>query len=41
MLHHQWNCLHRKNDKLMKIYHLRDIQELFPEYVFENFDHAE
>ena len=30
-----------KNNKLMKIYHLKDLQELFPEYAFDNFDHAE
>ena len=30
-----------KSDKLMKIYHLKDLQELFPEYVFDNSDHAE
>ena len=30
-----------KNNKLMKLYHLKDLQELFPEYVFDNSDHAE
>ena len=30
-----------KDNKLMKIYHLKDLQELFPEYVFDNSDHAE
>ena len=30
-----------KNNKLMKLYHLKDLKELFPEYVFDNSDHAE
>ena len=30
-----------KNSKLMRIYHLRDLQELFPEYMSDSFDHAE
>ena len=30
-----------KNNTLMKIYHLKDLQEPFPEYVFDNSDHAE
>ena len=30
-----------RNNKLMKLYHLKDLQELFPEYVFDNSDHAE
>ena len=30
-----------KNNKLMKIYHLKDLQEPFPEYVFDNSGHAE
>ena len=30
-----------KNNKLMKIYYLKDLQELFPEYVFDNSDYAE
>ena len=30
-----------KNNKLLKLYHLKDLQELFPEYVFDNSDHAE
>ena len=30
-----------KKNKLMKIYHLKDLQELFPEYGFNNSDHAE
>ena len=30
-----------KNNKLMKLYHLKDHQELFPEYVFDNCDHAQ
>ena len=30
-----------KNNKLMKSYHLKDLQELFPEYVFGNTDDAE
>ena len=30
-----------KNNKLMKLYHLKDHQELFPEYVFGNCDHAQ
>ena len=29
-----------KNNKLMKINNLKDLQELFPEYVFDNSDHA-
>ena len=29
-----------KNNKLMKLYHLKDFQELFPEYVFDNSDHV-
>ena len=30
-----------KNNKLMKLYHLKDLHKLFPEYVFDNSDHAE
>ena len=30
-----------KNDKLMKLYYLKDLEELFPEYVFDHSDHAE
>ena len=30
-----------QNDKLTKIYHLNDLQELFPEYAFDNSDHTE
>ena len=30
-----------ENSKLMRIYHLKDLQELFPEYVSDSFDHAE
>ena len=30
-----------KNNKLMKIYHLKDLQEPFPEYLFDNSDHVE
>ena len=30
-----------KNNKLMKLYHLKDFKELFPGYVFDNSDHAE
>ena len=29
------------NNKLMKLYHLKNLEELFPEYVFDNSDHAE
>ena len=29
------------NNKLMKSYHLKNLEELFPEYVFDNSDHAE
>ena len=29
-----------KKNKLMKIYHLKDFQEHFPEYAFDNSDHA-
>ena len=30
-----------KKNKIMKIYHLKDLWELFPEYVFDISDHAE
>ena len=30
-----------KNKKFKKLYHLKDLQELFLEYVFHNSDHAE
>ena len=30
-----------KTNKLMKIHHLKDLQELFPEYAFGNYDHVE
>ena len=30
-----------KNNKLMKLYHLKDRQELLPEHAFDNSDHAE
>ena len=30
-----------KNNKLMKIYHLKDLQEHFPEHAIDNSDHAE
>ena len=30
-----------KNNKLMRIDHLKYLQELFPEYVFDNSDHTE
>ena len=30
-----------KNNKLMKIYHLKDLHEHFPEYAIDNSDHAE
>ena len=29
-----------KKNKLMKIYHLKDLQDYFPEYAFDNSDHA-
>ena len=30
-----------KNNKLMKLYHLKDLHELFAEYVLDNPDYAE
>ena len=30
-----------KNNKIMKIYHLKDLQEHFPEHAIDNSDHAE
>ena len=41
MLHNNGIVYIAKNNKLMKMYHLKDLQELFPEHVFDNSDHAE
>ena len=30
-----------KNNKLMKLYHLKDLQDIFPEHVFDNSDHSQ